>query len=65
MGRSKKIEHIVRVSVRPSRAIQERPKERGQIQSVTLEGSFELNEPVRDQKEQERVSLLNSKSQRL
>lgn len=62
---TRRLEHIASVSMRPSRAVQERLKDRSQTESVSLErgSEAELNQPARDQKEKERVNLLSSKSQ--
>jgi hypothetical protein len=49
--------------VRPRRAIQ-RPREKLAKRGVSAR-TAEMNQPARDQKEEERVSLLSSKSQRL
>lgn len=64
-----KSEQTARVSVRPSRAMQEWFRERSRIESVSvgrrLSQNTELNQPAKAQKELETVSLFSSKSQRL
>jgi hypothetical protein len=39
----RRLEQIAKVSMRPSRAIQEKLRERSQIESVSLERSFSQN----------------------
>ena len=67
MRRSQILEYISKISVRPSRAIQEKQREARLNQSAWRgvgARTAELNQPARDEKEKERVSLFGSKSQR-
>jgi hypothetical protein len=49
----RRLEQIAKISMRPSRAIKKRPRERSQIESVSLERSLSQNswvdQPARDQ----------------
>lgn len=65
---ARKLQHIVEVSMRPSKAIQKKPRT-ARLNHSAWRGvsarAAQLNLPARDQKELESVSIFSSKSQRL